>query len=418
MDTTALMIYTSGSTGRPKGAMISWRNLYAAAPGLIDLLDIDPHATSLSYLPLCHVAEQAVTNIGPLYVGSTVSFGESLRTVQEDLREVAPSFFLGVPRIWEKLHSAIYIKIQDTGRVRLALFDWAIRQCTPLSEKPSMNWSLKDRLVFGACYWLMFRALQNYIGLRRCKVAMTGAAPIATGILQFFRTIGVPLIEVYGQTESTGVVIGQRPERIHLGTVGEPIQGVDVKLGEAGEILLKGGLVFKGYYKNPEATATTISDGWLRTGDVGEWLDGQLRIVDRLKDIMITAGGKNLSPSEIENTIKASPFIKECIVIGEARRYVSALIQIDYETVAKWAEQQRIPYTTFRSLAEHEDVIALVQAEIDKGNARLPQVAQLKRFHLLIKELDHDDDEVTATMKVRRSNIYQKYADVIETLYA
>lgn len=418
MSDTALMIYTSGSTGRPKGAMISWANLHAAAPGLIDLLSLDRKDTSLSYLPLCHVAEQAVTNIGPLYVGSTVSFGESLRTVQEDLREVAPTFFLGVPRIWEKLHSSIYIKMQETGRLRRALFDWAMRVCEPLAVKPHRQRSLRERLTFAVCYLLLFRALQNYIGLRRCRAAMTGAAAIAPEILRFFRTIGVPLIEVYGQTETTGVVTGQRLEQVTLGTVGSAVLGVEARLGESDEILIRGGLVFKGYYKNEAATAEAIRDGWLHTGDVGQWLDGQLRIVDRLKDIMITAGGKNLSPSEIENTIKASPYIKECMVLAEGRRYVAALIQIDYETVAKWAEQESIPYTTFRSLAENPRVNELIQAEVNKGNVQLAQVAQIKRFHLLTKELDHDDDEVTATMKVRRSNIYKKYAAVIEGLYA
>lgn len=417
MNDTALMIYTSGSTGRPKGAMISWANLHAAAPGLIDLLSLQPQDTSLSYLPLCHVAEQAVTNIGPVYVGSTVSFGESLRTVQEDLREVAPSFFLGVPRIWEKLHSSIYIKMQETGPLRQTLFDWAMRRCEPLATKPRTQYSLAERLGFGLCYLLVFRALQNYIGLRRCRVAMTGAASLAPEILRFFRTIGIPLIEVYGQTESTGVVTGQRPEKITLGTVGGAVLGTEVRLGEFDEILIRGGLVFQGYYKDAAATEDTIRDGWLHTGDVGEWIADDLRIVDRLKDIMITAGGKNLSPSEIENTIKASPYIKECMVIAERRRYVSALIQIDYDTVAKWAEQEGIPYTTFRNLAENPRVNELIQAEVAKGNARLAQVAQIKRFHLLTKELDHDDDEVTATMKVRRSNIYEKYTDVIEALY-
>ena len=418
MDDTALMIYTSGSTGRPKGAMITWGNLHAAAPGLIELLAVDRHASSLSYLPLCHVAEQALTNIAPVYVGSTVSFGESLRTVQEDLREIAPTFFLGVPRIWEKLHSAIYIKIQETGRLRQGLFNRAMRACEPMATKARAQWTLKEKLVYGLSYWLVFRALQNYIGLRRCHIALTGAAPISTGILSFFRTIGIPLVEVYGQTESTGVATAQPLDDIQLGTVGVAIRGVEVKLGEQDEILMRGGSMFKGYYKNDEASASTLRDGWLHTGDVGEWCDGQLRIVDRLKDIMITAGGKNLSPTEIENTIKASPYIKECIVIGEARKYVSALIQIDFETVAKWAEQERIPYTTFRSLAENEQVNDLIRAEIGKGNDQLPQVAQIKRFHLLTKELDHDDDEVTATMKVRRSNIYEKYIDVIESLYA
>ncbi|MFL1466622.1 AMP-dependent synthetase/ligase [Marinobacter sp. HN1S83] len=418
MEDTALMVYTSGSTGRPKGAMVSWHNLHAAAPGLIELLDVGEHDSSLSYLPLCHIAEQAFTNIAPIYVGSTVSFGESLRTVQEDLREIAPTFFLGVPRIWEKLHSSIYIKIQETGRLRQGLFKRAMTICEPLATKPRARWNLMERLVFGVCYWTVFRALQNFIGLRRCTIALTGAAPIATGILTFFRTIGIPLVEVYGQTESTGVATAQRVDNVHLGTVGEAIAGVEVKLGEHNEIIMRGGSMFQGYYKNDDATLSTLKDGWLHTGDVGEWRDGQLKIVDRLKDIMITAGGKNLSPTEIENTLKASPYIKECIVIGEARKFVSALIQIDFETVAKWAEQERIAYTTFRSLTEHERVNELIQAEVNRGNEQLPQVAQIKRFHLLTKELDHDDDEVTATMKVRRSNIYEKYSGVIESLYA
>ncbi|MCL7945495.1 AMP-binding protein [Marinobacter sp. ATCH36] len=418
MEETALMVYTSGSTGRPKGAMISWGNLHAAAPGLIELLQADEHGSSLSYLPLCHVAEQAVTNIAPMYAGSTVNFGESLRTIQEDLREIAPTFFLGVPRIWEKLHSSIYIKIQETGRVRQALFNWAIRVCSPMAFKPRAQWSLKEKCLYSISYWLVLRSVQNFIGLRRCTIALTGAAPISTGILEFFRTIGIPLVEVYGQTESSGVATAQPVDDVHLGTVGVAISGVEVKLGEQNEIIMRGGSMFKGYYKNDETTASTLKDGWLHTGDVGEWRDGQLKIVDRLKDIIITAGGKNLSPTEIENTIKASPYIKECIVIGEARKYVSALIQIDFDTVAKWAEQERIAYTTFRSLTEQQRVNELIESEVNKGNEQLPQVAQIKRFHLLTKELDHDDDEVTATMKVRRSKIYEKYTDVIESLYA
>lgn len=418
MDDTALMIYTSGSTGRPKGAMISWGNLHAAAPGLIDLLRVDETDSSLSYLPLCHVAEQALTNIAPIYVGSAVSFGESLRTVQEDLREIAPTFFLGVPRIWEKLHSSIYIKMQETGRLRQGLYHRAMKTCAPLAMKPRSTWTLKQKLHYGVSYWLVFRALQNFIGLRRCTIALTGAAPIAPGVLEFFRTIGIPLVEVYGQTESTGVATAQPLDDVHLGTVGVPVKGVEIKLGDLNEIIMRGGSMFSGYYRNDDATASTLRDGWLHTGDVGEWRDGHLKIVDRLKDIMITAGGKNLSPTEIENTIKASPYIKECIVIGESRRYVSALIQVDFDTVAKWAEQERIVYTTFRSLAEHEQVNALIRREVDASNARLPQVAQIKRFHLLTKELDHDDDEVTATMKVRRSKIYEKYDQVIESLYA
>lgn len=417
LEDIGLMIYTSGSTGKPKGAMLSYANLRAVAPGLIERLSLTPSTTHLSYLPLCHVAEQMLTNFAPLYLGSTVNFGESIRTVQEDLREVAPSMFLGVPRIWEKLHSAIHIKIGEAGGLRRRLFERAMAACEPLAEIEPARRPLGARLTYWVWYLLVFRALQNYIGLRKASVAMTGAAPISPRIVRFFRTIGVPLVEVYGLTETTGMVTGQYLGQRVPACVGPAILGAEARVGEQGELLIRGGTVFAGYYKNPEATAQSIRDGWLHTGDVVEMVDGQFRVVDRLKDIMITAGGKNLSPSEIENAVKASPYIKECIVIGEARKYVSALIQIDLETVGQWAEEQNLPYTHFRSLAEHPRVRELVQREIDEANATLAQVAHIRRFHLLTKELDHDDDEVTATMKVRRSNIQKKYAAEIEALY-
>ncbi|MBA1146450.1 AMP-binding protein [Ectothiorhodospiraceae bacterium WFHF3C12] len=417
MEDLALMIYTSGSTGKPKGAMISYRNIHDAAPGIIGRLGLTADDTLLSYLPLCHVAEQATTNFAPVYLGMLVNFGESLRTVQEDLREVAPTVFLGVPRIWEKLHSAIHIKMLESGRLRRWLYRRAMADCEPMHLLPHSALSLRQRLVFGFWYLLVFRALQNFVGLRDCRAAVTGAAPIAPDIIRFFRTIGIPLLEVYGQTETTGMVTGQRVDAFMPGTVGEATVGTELKVAEDGELLVRGGMVFMGYYKNEQATRETIRDGWLHTGDVVEITDGQVRMVDRKKDIMITAGGKNLSPSEIENTVKASPFIKECVVVGERRRYVAALIQIDFETVSKWAEEQGIAYTTFRSLAENERVRALVDREVAQANEQLPRVAQVKRVALLTKELDHDDDEVTATMKVRRSNIYEKYRDLIESLY-
>ncbi|MCF8479950.1 MAG: AMP-binding protein [Rhodospirillum sp.] len=418
LEDTALMIYTSGSTGKPKGAMISWGNMRAEAAAIIERFGSDTETTHLSYLPLCHVAEQMFTTMGPLYAGSVVNFGESLRTVQEDLREVAPTSFLGVPRIWEKLHGAIHVKMIEAGGYRRALFDWAFRACAPFAETPNANRSLGQRVTYTLAYLLVFRALQNFIGLRRTKVAMTGAAPIPRAIVAFFRTMGVPLLEIYGQTESTGMITGQYLGQVQSGAVGPAVLGAEMRIGDMGELLLRGPLVFKGYHKNEEATHATIRDGWLHTGDVAELSNGQYRIVDRLKDIMITAGGKNLSPSEIENTVKGSPFIKECIVIGEARKFVSALIQIDLDTVGKWAEEKSIAYTHYRSLAEHAAVNDLVQAEIDKANATLAKVAHVRRFHILTKELDHDDDEVTATMKVRRSNIVKKYSIEITALYA
>ena len=418
MDDVGLMIYTSGSTGNPKGAMISWRNIRGVVPGIVERLQLTPDASHLSYLPLCHVAEQMLTTFVPVYMGSQVNFGESIRTVQEDLREVAPSMFLGVPRIWEKLHASISIKVQESGPWRRRAFDWALAQGAALVDKPRSRWSVLDRARHAVAYGLVLRALQNFIGLRKAHVALTGAAPISTEVIRFFRALGVPLVEVYGMTETSGMVTGQRLGEARPGTVGVPTLGVEHRIGDQGELQLRGDMVFVGYYKNPQATAATVQDGWLHTGDVVSEQEGQLRIVDRLKDIMITAGGKNLTPSEIENTMKASPFIKECIVIADARKFVSALIQIDYDTVGKWAESRRLAFTHFRSLVELPQVRELVAAEVSKGNDRLAQVAQIKRFHLLTKELDHDDGEVTATMKVRRSSIYKTYAAEIEALYA
>ncbi len=417
LDDVGLMIYTSGSTGKPKGAMISYRNIRGVVPGIVDRLELSQGTTHLSYLPLCHVAEQMLTSFVPVYIGSQVNFGESIRTVQEDLREVAPTMFLGVPRIWEKLHAAIHIKLQETGGLRRALFHKAYNACKPLAEKPRSAWSAADKLTYAASYWLVFRALQNFIGLRNAHVALTGAAPIPPDVVRFFRVLGVPLIEVYGLTESTGMVTGHRLDHVVVGTVGVPTLGVEHRIADNGELQLKGDMVFAGYYKNPEATASSIMGGWLHTGDVVREEQGQIKIVDRLKDIMITAGGKNLTPSEIENTMKGSPFIKECIIVAEARKFVGALVMIDYETVGKWAEARRIPFTHYRSLVEHPEVRGLIDAEINQGNQRLAQVSQIRKFHLLTKELDHDDGEVTATMKVRRASIYKTYAAEIEALY-
>lgn len=417
LNDTALIIYTSGSTGKPKGAMISYANIAAMAPGIIDLLDLTPRTSHLSYLPLCHVAEQMLTAFVPLYLGSRVDFGESIRTVQEDLREVAPTMFLGVPRIWEKLHSSISIKMHESGGLRKHLFDAGLRACAPFAHKSAHQRSLIEKLCFAFYYGLIFRSLQNFIGLRHARTAMTGAAPISPAIVKFFRTLGIPLVEVYGMTESSGIVLGQRPAQVVFGTVGKPTLGVEHRLSSQGELQIRSGVVFKGYYKNQEATASSIVDGWLHTGDVVEEKNGVLRIVDRLKDIMITAGGKNLTPSEIENTMKASLFIKECVIVADARKFVGALMQIDYDAVAQWAESRNVTFTHFRSLVETTEVRELIQAEVDKGNSELAEVSRIRRFHLLTKELDHDDGEVTATMKVRRASIYKTYALEIEALY-
>ena len=415
LDDIAIVIYTSGSTGKPKGAMISYGNIAAVVPGAIHRLNLTAGSTTLSYLPLCHVAEQALTTFAPLHIGMMVNFGESLRTVQEDLREVAPTLFLGVPRIWEKLHSAIHIKTLETTAFNRWLVKQAFAACEPFALTGPRT--LAETATYQFWYWLVFRALQNFAGVRRCNVCATGAAPIPPKVFTFFRTMGVPLIEIYGQTESAGGVTGHPQTNVILGTVGEVNPGAEVKIADDGEILIRGGMVFAGYYKAPELTAQTVIDGWLHTGDVGVMREGQVRIIDRKKDVIITSGGKNLSPSEIENAVKASPYIKECIVIGDGRKYVTALIQIDYENAAKWAEQKGLAFTTFRSLAENPAVVKLIDEEVREANEGLAPVEQVKKFTLLTKELDHDDGEVTATMKVRRASITQKFAAEIEALY-
>ncbi len=420
LDDVGLMVFTSGSTGRPKAAMMSWRGLGVAARGLNTALQCSSRDNIVSYLPLCHVAEQMFSLHIPLARGSVVNFAESLRTVQEDLREISPDVFFGVPRIWEKFHAGIQTKLRETGPLRRWLTKTALRRCTP--ERLAST-SPIARAEWALWYWLVMRALQNYIGMRRCRAGYSAGAPIAPEVLRFLRSLGVPVRELYGLTESSGAITVQTSDLSPIGSVGSPYPGIGLKLAEDGEILVHGEVVFRGYFRNEAATREAIdADGWLHTGDVGTWVDGphgkELRIIDRKKDIMITAGGKNITPSEIENALRASLFIKEAIAIGERRRFVSALIQIDFDSVSGWAEEQGLAYTNYRSLVELPQVVALIETEVDRVNKHMPQVQQVRKFHLLVKELDHDDGEVTATMKIKRSAIAARYADVIESIYA
>lgn len=422
LDDTALMVFTSGSTGKPKAAMMSWRGLGCAAQGLNSVVGCTDRHSLVSYLPLCHVAEQMFSIHIPVYTGAVVNFAESLRTIQEDLRELSPKIFFGVPRIWEKFHSSIQSKIREAGPLRRGVYKAAMHSLSAFAQKPRASWSLVERLTWAFWYVVVLRSLLNFIGLRRCEVAISSGAPIAPEILKFFRLLGLPIREAYGLTEASGATSMQASDRSPVGTVGGPYPGIELQLADDGEILIRGKAVFKGYYKNPEATAEAIdAEGWLHTGDVARWEDGpagrELRIIDRKKDIMITAGGKNITPSEIENAVKFSPYIKEAIVIADRRRFVSALIQIDFDNVSKWATDEGLIFTHFRSLAENGEVRALIQREVDAANAEMPQAQQVRKFHLFIKELDHDDGEVTATMKVKRKSIYEKYAEVIEELY-
>jgi long-chain acyl-CoA synthetase len=415
-----IMVYTSGTTGKPKGAMINHINIEAMTQGTIAAIGAGPGDSVVSYLPLCHVAEKIFSLFLPMYVGYTVNFAESIATIQADLREIGPTVFLGVPRIWEKLQSAIMIKIKESTPIKR----WLFRKTLAAGHRTAnlrLNGAppgLLPRLAQWLAYGFMLRSLQNYVGLRKTRFCFSAAAKVSPDVLRFFHDIGIPVKEGYGMTESTGLSFIHRGEDIQLGTVGKPIPGVEYKIAEDGELLKRGKLIFVGYYKNEAATRQTVVDGWLHTGDIARVnADGHVLIVDRKKDIIITSGGKNIAPSEIENALKVSPYIKEAIVVGEGRNYLAALIQIDFDNVGKWATDRRIAYTNFKNLSANPETLALIQQEVEQVNRQFARVENIRRFKLLEKELDHDDDELTATMKVRRANIYQKFAREIEAVY-
>jgi long-chain acyl-CoA synthetase len=419
-DDVAFLIYTSGTTGFPKGAMISHRNVLGQARAAAEATGITGSDTVVSYLPLCHVAEQIFSVHLPLHLGMTVSFAEGIRTIQEDLREIAPTVFLGVPRIWEKMQASIQVKIQETGRLRRRIFETAMARGRRLAgrrlaREPIGPW---DRLLGAVDHLLVLRALQNFVGLRRARATFSAAAAISPEVLLFFHAMGIPVREGYGMTECTGFSFVQREGEIRLGTVGRPIPGLEFRLAEDGELLKRGETVFLGYFRDEKATAEVLEGGWLHTGDVAELdPDGHLRIVDRKKAIFVTSGGKNVSPSLVENALKVSPYVKEAVVLGEGEKFVSALLQIDFENVGQWATERRLAYTNFRSLTALPEVQELVTREVERANAGLAPVEQVRKFRLLEKELDHDDNEVTATMKVRRKTIYEKFAPLIREIY-
>ena len=416
----AIIVYTSGTTGQPKGAVIDHRNMIAMIRGLAQVLDFRHTDSFVSALPLCHIAERMFSLIFPMWAGCTVNFAESVATLQEDLREISPTAFLNVPRIWEKMHSNVMIRVQDSVFFKR----WIFKAMLPIGmrvaelERNRQPVPPHWKILYGLAYLLLLRPLRNHLGLLEARIFVSGAAPLSPDLMKFYHAIGVPVRECYGMTEMSGISFMPRNGEIKIGGVGKPIPGVELKLAEDGEILQRGDSVFAGYYGNPEATREVIIGGWLHTGDVGEVdSDGDLKITDRKKDIIITAGGKNIAPSELENSLKFSPYIKEAVVIGDRRKYVSCLIQIELENVAHWAQNNRIAYTNYKSLATHPEVRKLIQTEVDKTNNNFAQVERIKKFTILDKELDQDDEELTATMKVKRANIEKKFKDLIESMY-
>ncbi len=422
------LIYTSGTTGPPKGAMLTARNVefateVALGDGGLYSPPASPDDVVLSYLPLCHVLERAITVWLNATSGALVHFAESIETIQSDLREVQPTLFFAVPRIWEKLAAGIHIRLASASRLKRANATFWLKQAAKVGEERIANGgdhTARTRLVMAVGYPFLYRSLRDRIGLRKARAAGSGAAPISPEILAFFYGIGVEVREAYGMTENAAVATSNRPGRMKLGTVGEPYPNIDFKLDETtGEILTRHPAVFAGYWNKPDKTAETIdADGWLHTGDVGEWVDGtHVRIIDRIKDIIITAGGKNISPSEIENSLKASPFIKEAVVVGDKRAYLTALVGIELDTVGDWAQRQKMSFTTYRDLSEKPEVLALVQGIVAETNDKFARVEHVRKFRMIPKELDHEDGELTATQKVKRSSMHKMFEHLIDDMY-
>ncbi|MEV4311384.1 AMP-binding protein [Actinocrispum sp. NPDC049592] len=414
---TAILVYTSGTTGPPKGAMISHANLVAAGQSFVTSLPAGPSDELLSYLPLCHVAERLLSVMDALWAGATVNFGEGGESFPHDLRDVQPTVFLGVPRVWEKMMAGVEIRMADASWLKRVTY----RACVSAGRRISVrrmrgSLSLVDRAVLGVCWLLVFRSLREKLGMARVRVPLSGAAPIAPQVLEWLWAIGIQVREGYGQTENTAICTLNPATDVRLGTVGVASPSVEVRIAADGEILTRSAGVFQGYLN---ITSSPVDDeGWLHTGDIGTLDDdGYLRITDRKKDIIITAGGKNISPSEIENLLKVSPYIREAIVIGDRRKYVTALIGIELETVGDWATRRDLPYTTYADLSGKPEVFALIRNVVHAANRQLAQVEHVKRFCLLDKELDHEDGELTATQKVKRTAIARRFATQIEEMY-
>jgi long-chain acyl-CoA synthetase len=416
---TAIIVYTSGTTGPPKGAMITHENLRFAAITWGLVYEYRKNDEVLSYLPLCHVAERVISVANAVYHGYVVNFGEDTNSFTEDLREVQPTFFLGVPRVWEKMLAAVQIRSNDATWLKRSLFNFWIKQGGLLLQRRLKNKStFIDSIWFGIGWLFVFRSLKKRLGMMRVREALSGAAPIAPQVLEFLMSVGVPVREGYGMTENTAVATIVPADELYLGSVGKALPLSEVRIAEDGEILTRSDGTFKGYFKNLEATKETIIDGWLHTGDVGRIDEfGHLWITDRKKDIIITAGGKNLSPSEIENRIKISPYVREAMVIGDKRKYLTALIGIESDTVGDWATRKGIPYTTYEDLSSKDEVNELVSMIINDANKDFAQVETVKYFKLIPLELDHEDGQLTATQKVKRAAITEQFAELIESMY-
>jgi long-chain acyl-CoA synthetase len=419
-DDLAALVYTSGTTGPPKGAMLSQRYiLFQMAAGPEVLLQSE-NDELLTYLPLCHVAERIFSGWLPLATGATINFAESPETVMQNLQEVSPTYLFAVPRVWEKFYSRVTTAMSEATWAGRRAYELALRigrrraRKLQSGEQPAVL----ERWLFRVAEIAVFRNIRLVLGLSRVRNAATAAAPISPDLLRWFLAMGLEIVELWGQTE-IGIVTSTKKGDFRFGKVGRAVSGTDVRIDDNREIVARSDGQFDGYLNLPDKTAETIIDGWVRTGDVGELDDdGYLSITDRLKDIIITAGGKNITPSVMENELKFSPWISDAVVIGDGRKYLTCLIMIDQENVEHYAQTHSVPFTDYRSLCARPEIIHLIDGEVKRVNAGFSSVEQVKKFRLIDVLLTAEDEELTPTMKLKRSFVSRKYGDLIDAMYA
>jgi len=418
----AIICYTSGTTGNPKGVMLTHANAIALAEAFRQADDVRPEDDALAYLPMAWAGDAAYTLFLSLVVGFCANCPESPETVQRDLRELGPTTVLAPPRIWENMLTAVQVKAADAP----ALKRWVYERFCAAAERAEILRAdgkpipLSLRLACMVGNVLVYTPIRDQLGLRRAKWALTGGAPLGPDTFRFFRSIGVNLKQVYGSTETTGLVSLQPSSEANPTTAGRPCPGIEIKIADRGEVLVRGPVVFKGYLKNEEATREVIDDdGWFRTGDAG-FVDprGHLVIIDRAKDVGALHDGTPFAPQFIENKLKFSPFVREAVAFGNDRAFVTAMVAIDLNTVGNWAERHGLAYTSYADLSQKPEVSELIREEIRKGNETLPESTRIRRFLLLTKDLEADDAEMTRTRKVRRRFVAEKYVAVIDAFYS
>ena len=419
-DDIAILVYTSGTTGPSKGAMINNKNLMYSVNVGLEIFKPKENEEQLSFLPLCHILERSVSVMFPLLSGAVVNFAENIDTVPENIREVSPTVFIAVPRIWEKFYSSITIIMKDATFIGKYFYSLSIRVGSKYKDYfvDGKEPPLTTKIAFWICDQLVLKNIKKLLGLNKCRYALSGAAPISPELINWYLSLGIDMREGWGMTETAGVGTAFYTREIKTGFVGRAVNQSEVKIAEDGEILFKGPGVFCGYLNKPEQTNEALVNGWLHTGDVGQ-LDnyGNMKITDRKKDIIITAGGKNISPSEIENELKFSPFISDAVIIGDKRKFLSCLIMIDEENVIKFAQDNDVPFSNFESLCLRKEIVDLIDNEIAKVNKNFANVEQVKKFSLIDIQLTAEDDELTPTMKLKRKFINEKYNSIIESMY-